>query len=117
MSNTHNEKFVRQLLFATKNLQFESKGPTFDSCCVHLGGFDVRTDQNDQKVDFEYSPPNLSMSNLGTPKTHKIFRSRNFPNSLIPRKLNSGCIRPIRKLNITGQFSVLVVPRLSSIVF
>ena len=24
-----------------------------------LGGSDVRTDQNDQKVDFEYPPPNL----------------------------------------------------------
>ena len=35
-----------------------------------------------------------------------------FPNSLIPRKLISWSIRPIKKLNIIDQFSVLGVPRL-----
>ena len=89
----------------------------FDSGRVHLGESDVRTDQNVQKVDFEYSPQILSMSNFGHPKTHELSRSRNFPNSLIPRKFNSGCIRTIRKLNIIGQFSVLGGPRLLSVVF
>ena len=39
----------------TKNLQFEAKGPTFDSGRVHLGGFDVRDDHYRSKMNFEYS--------------------------------------------------------------
>ena len=46
-------------MFSIKNLHFELKGPTFDSGRVHLGGPDVRADQNDQKVDFDYPPQNL----------------------------------------------------------
>ena len=88
MANYHNEKFDRRLLFPTKNLQFESTGPTFDSNRVHLCGLDVRTDRKDQKVDFEYPPPNLSMSNLGHPRTHEISNVWNFPNSQLYQKLN-----------------------------
>ena len=52
------QKSVRRLVFSIKNLHFELKGPTFDSGWVHLCGSDVRTDHNDQKVDFEYSRNN-----------------------------------------------------------
>ena len=56
--------------------------------------------------------PNLSVFNLGTPKTQEISDSWNFLNSLIPRTINSRDIGRIRTLLIVGQFSVLCVPRL-----
>ena len=65
-TNSFNDDCLR-----SKNLQFESKGPPFDSSRVRLGGFDVRADQYDQKVDFEYPPQNSSMSNLGTCRSCK----------------------------------------------
>ena len=40
-----------------------------------FGGFNVRTDQNDQNIDFEYPSQNLSRFNLGTPKSHKNLNS------------------------------------------
>ena len=61
MATLQNKKFDQWLLFATKNLQFDPWGPAFDSGWVHLGGFNVRADQKDQKVDFEYPPQNLPM--------------------------------------------------------
>ena len=79
---------------------------------VHMCGFDVWVDQNDQKVDYEQSPPNLTISNLGTPRTQEIFRFWNFPNSLYYQKLNAWeCLR-INYLVFMGQFFVLGVPRL-----
>ena len=40
-------------------------------------------------------------------KSRQKFAIQNFPNSLLPRKFNSGCIRPIRKFIMIGQFSDL----------
>ena len=60
-SQSSQQKFVWQWLFSIENLQFESEGPAFDSGRVHLGGFNVRADQKDQKADFEYPPQNLPM--------------------------------------------------------
>ena len=73
---------VRRLsLVSIKNLQCELKGPALDSDRGHLGGLDARADHNDQKVDFEYPPPNLSLYNLGHPRTENWTNFRNFPNS------------------------------------
>ena len=67
--------------------------PCINSARSRLGGFDVRADQNGQKVDFEYPPPKFGGANLGTPKTQKTFNPRNFPNSLLHPKFNFHCIR------------------------
>ena len=81
------------------------------------GGFDDRTDQNDQKVEFRYPPPNLSMSNLGTPRTQEISSLWNFPNSQLYQKLNVQECWRINYLIFIGQFSVLSVPRLYTAYF
>ena len=64
-------KRIRRPLFATKNLQSESEGQLLDSGRVHLGGFNVRANQNNQKVDFEYPPSNLTLVNLGTRQSYQ----------------------------------------------
>ena len=98
MASIQNKKFVRRLLFSIKNLQFELKGPAFDSERGHLGGLDVRADQNDRKVDFEYPPPNLSMSNLGHHESPQKFNKQNFPNIVVHPEFNSKGIGWIRYL-------------------
>ena len=111
MANNHNKKFVQRWLFSIKNLQFGLKGPAFDSDRCHLGGLDVRADQNDQKVDFEYPPPNLSVSILGALKAQELSNRWNFPNRLISRKLNSRGIVRIKCLLTRGHSWVLGAPR------
>ena len=49
---------------------------------------------------------------FGTLRTYWKIKIWNFPNSLMHPKLNLRCIRPIKKLDIIGQFSILGVPRL-----
>ena len=84
----------------------------FDSVRGHLGGPDVRTDQNDQKVDFKYPPPISSMSILGIHESPQKIIIQNFPIWPIPRKLNSKGIGWIRYLQTSARSRVLVVPRL-----
>ena len=112
MANEQN-KFFRRWLFATKNLQFESLGLAFDSGWVHpcvdsMSG----PDQNDQKVDFEYLPPNL-MSNLGIHESPQKFNNQNFPNIPVHPEFNSRGIGWIRHLLTRARSWVLCVPRLS----
>ena len=111
------QKSVRRRLFSIKNLQFKLKGPTFDSDRGHLGGLDVRADQNDQKMNFEYSPPNLSMSNLGHPRTQEISYLWKFPNSQLYQKLNVRECWRINYLICISQFSFLGCPRLYTAYF
>ena len=67
---------VRRLsLVSIKNLQCELKGPAFDSDRGHLGGLDARADQNDQKVDFDYPPPNPRCQSWTSRNSPKIQQS------------------------------------------
>ena len=69
------QKSVRRLVFAIKNLHFDLKGPAFDSDRVHLGGIDARADQKDQKVDFDYPPPNPRCQSWTSRNSPKIQQS------------------------------------------
>ena len=70
-------------------------------------------------MDLKYPRNRLGnhISNLGTPRSQEIFNIWNFPNRQIPWKLNSRGIGNINYLIFMSRFSVLSVPRLSSLVF
>ena len=59
----------------------------------------------------------MHISNLGTPRTQELSNCRNFLNSQHYQKLNVGECWRINYLKFMSQFSVLGVPRLSSVVF
>ena len=74
--------------------------------------------KNQSTVDFDY--PQLRSSNCQCIFFTHAEPSEKFGiflNSQIQRKLNSSCIRPIKILEIIGQFTVLGVPRWSEGLF
>ena len=107
------QKFFRRWLVSIKNLQSESKGSAFDSSWFHLGVFDVRVDQKDQKVDFEYPPQNLPVTNLGTRRSCERVIINKILIRQLYQKLNVEELWRINYLLTRSRSWVLVVPRLS----